>query len=66
MMQIIVNGEAKSVENQRLADILAELDLGEAVVATAVNDNFVPQDQRMTLTLKEGDRLEVLAPMQGG
>ncbi len=37
-----------------------------ATVATAVNGEFVPAQARAQLALAEGDRVEVLAPMQGG
>jgi len=36
------------------------------VVATAVNGEFVPATERRAARLADGDRLEVLAPMQGG
>ena len=38
----------------------------DAVVATALNGQFVPVGSRTNARLAEGDRLEVLAPMQGG
>ena len=65
-MRIEVNGEAREVEGSSLAEALAELGWGEARVATALNGDFVPKAARADTTLKEGDRLEVLAPMQGG
>jgi sulfur carrier protein len=45
---------------------LHELGYGEAVVATALNGEFVAAGSRPGARLTEGDRLEVLAPMQGG
>ena len=65
-MRISVNGDAREVESRVLADLLEELGYGGAVVATAVNGEFVPAPTRAGVTLAEGDRLEVLAPMQGG
>jgi sulfur carrier protein len=65
-MKILVNGESREIAGSRLTDALDELGLSGAVVATAVNDEFVAADSRATLRLSEGDRLEVLAPMQGG
>ena len=50
----------------RLADALDELGFGGATVATAVNGSFVPAPSRAATELAEGDRLEVLAPRQGG
>ena len=65
-MRIIVNGAAREVSAQDLATALAELGFGEAVVATALNGEFVAVAARPTTTLHAGDQLEVLAPMQGG
>jgi sulfur carrier protein len=65
-MKILVNGESREIAASRLTDALEELGLSGAVVATAVNDEFVAADARALLRLSEGDRLEVLAPMQGG
>jgi sulfur carrier protein len=39
---------------------------GDALVATALNGEFVPVGSRANIQLKDGDQLEVLAPMQGG
>ena len=65
-MQILVNSEPREIEGPTLADLLRELGFAGAVVATAVNGNFVPVGQRPTRELREADRVEVLAPMQGG
>lgn len=65
-MQILVNNEPREVAGPTLADLLSQLGFGSAVVATAVNGSFVPAAQRPTCQLREQDRIEVLAPMQGG
>ena len=65
-MRIILNGEPREVRAARLTELLEELGLAEARVATAVNEDFVPRAARADTVLEEGDRLEVLAPMQGG
>jgi sulfur carrier protein len=49
-----------------LAEALAELGWRDARVATALNGDFLPKAAREATALTEGDRLEVLAPMQGG
>jgi sulfur carrier protein len=46
--------------------VLDELGYGEAVVTTAVNGEFVAAGVRPRTRLAEGDRVEVLAPVQGG
>ena len=65
-MRIVLNGEPREVRGPRLADALDELGFGGSTVATAVNGSFVPAPSRAATELAEGDRLEVLAPRQGG
>jgi sulfur carrier protein len=66
-MKIIVNGDAHEVPSAAsLAGALEQLGFGGAVVATALNGEFVASGARDAVTLSEGDQVEVLAPMQGG
>jgi sulfur carrier protein len=65
-VKILVNGDWREMGAVDLATALVELGYGEAVVATAVNGEFVPATSRQGARLAEGDRVEVLAPMQGG
>jgi len=65
-MKILVNGAWRDTRAVDLAAALQELGYDEAVVATAVNGEFVPVSSRAGARLAEGDRVEVLAPMQGG
>ena len=65
-MKIEVNGEPREVTGLTLADALGELGWGDARVATALNGHFVAKGARAQSNLKDGDRLEVLSPMQGG
>ncbi len=65
-MTIVLNGEVVTTTAANLAALLAEIELDEAVVATALNGEFVARDEREAATLSAGDRIEVLAPMQGG
>ena len=65
-MKIIVNGEGRELPAETLLDVLWELGLIDATVATAVNRDFVPVTARASTRLAEGDAIEILAPMQGG
>ncbi len=65
-MTIVMTGEVITTAAANLAALLAEIELDEAVVATALNGECVASDERATATLSPGDRIEVLAPMQGG
>ena len=64
-MNITLNGEARRTEAATLADLLAEQGL-DGKVATARNGDFVPAGLRATTPINDGDRIEVVAPMQGG
>ena len=65
-MRLVVNGEPQEVPAATLADALQSLDLAEAKVATALNGEFVPARARASTLLKDGDRIEIVAPRQGG
>lgn len=65
-MRIEVNGEPQEVEAASLAEAVAELGLAETVVATALNGDFVPRGERADTRLRDGDRIEIVAPMKGG
>ena len=65
-MNILVNGKAREVNAQTLPLVLVELGYGNAVVATALNGQFVPIAAREQMSLHDNDRLEIVAPMQGG
>ena len=65
-MRIVVNGASREVRAADLSAALQELGYGGAVIATALNGEFVAAADRQTACLAEGDRLEILAPMQGG
>ncbi|HEY2807374.1 MAG TPA: sulfur carrier protein ThiS [Steroidobacteraceae bacterium] len=65
-MRILVNGAWHELRSAALAAALAELGYAERTVSTAVNGQFVAYGARAGTALAEGDRVEVLAPMQGG
>lgn len=65
-MRITLNDAPREVAAATLAEALDELGFTGARIATAVNGDFVPAAARAGHRLAEGDRLEVLAPMQGG
>ena len=65
-MKIILNGVPHDANGRTLADIVDEMGMADAKVATAVNEDFVPVSARAATKLSEGDRVELVAPMQGG
>ena len=65
-MKILVNGDWRDVTTNVLATALQELGYREGAFATAVNGAVIPAAARAGAVICEGDRVEVLAPMQGG
>lgn len=65
-MKLMVNGEAHEVAANTLAELLAALDYEGDWLATAVNSDLVHKTNRAEFRLSDGDRIEILSPMQGG
>jgi len=65
-MTLLVNGERRLLEARTLAEALVALDYADAIVATALNGEFVPARARAETTIADGDRIEIVAPRQGG
>ncbi|MEL6767955.1 MAG: sulfur carrier protein ThiS [Pseudomonadota bacterium] len=65
-MRIFLNGAEAEVRATRLDAALAELGYSAGPFATAVNESFVHRENRAETVLAEGDRIEVVAPLQGG
>lgn len=64
-MNITLNGEARQTRATTLAGLLAEQGFGTRV-ATARNGDFVPAGSRSNTPVRDGDKIEVVAAMQGG
>ena len=64
-MKIVLNGEPRDVRAETLSELLTECEISGRV-ATAVNEDFVPSGLRIAHKLNDGDRVEVVAPMQEG
>ncbi|EJF81574.1 Thiamine biosynthesis protein ThiS [Candidatus Bartonella washoeensis] len=65
-MQIFVNGETIQTAVTTLNLLLEELGYEGNWLAIAVNAEVVPLDARSQFVLHEGDKIEILSPMQGG
>ena len=71
-MQLSINGELTKLNGlsdgakPRLDEVLADLGYAGRKVAVAVNETFVPRAGWRERVVEEGDRLDVVAPIQGG
>lgn len=65
-MRIDLNGAPAETAARTLSELIAERGYDMASVATALDGRFVPRSQRTETPLREGAKVEVLSPMQGG
>lgn len=66
LLKIEVNGEPQQTEAQTLEELCTALGYTEMKVATALNGEFIPAAQRPETRLNQDDRIEIVAPRQGG
>ena len=65
-IQLVVNGARLTARARTLAELVDELGLREGAVATALNGDFVPRAARSATALASDDKVEIVAPRQGG
>lgn len=66
MKNLFVNGQMQQSQAENLAELLVEMQFDIDCIACAVEQNFVPKAMYQQTILVEGQKIEVLAPMQGG
>ena len=64
-MKILLNDQPSETAAKDLAGLVVELKI-EGAFALALNENFVPKSQYADTLINENDRIEIVAPMQGG
>ncbi|MBU2964733.1 sulfur carrier protein ThiS [Amphritea sp. 2_MG-2023] len=66
-MLIQVNGDNLEIqEGASVADLIAQLELGERRVAVELNLEIVPRSRHADTALSQGDRVEVVHAIGGG
>ena len=66
-MIVIINGEVKEFEKESLSlkELLEELGYKEGF-AVALNETFILKSKYNTTLVKNEDRVDIVAPVQGG
>jgi len=66
-MTISVNGELKTFETETLTveTLLQEMNFGDGI-AVALNETFVLRTSYSETNINDGDKLDILSPVQGG
>jgi sulfur carrier protein len=65
-VNITINGAPAECADATTVAVLLQQRGQAQGVAVAINDDFVPRSQYATRALREGDAVEIVAPMQGG
>lgn len=66
-MQISVNNEIQTVADTcSILNLLEQLDYDHQSVAVALNTDFVPRGNYAQQLLCTGDKVDIVAPIQGG
>lgn len=65
-MRLIVNGEPKEIAARSVEALLGELDYAGTHLAVAVNHDVVPRSKWAEVALRDGDKVEIITPRQGG
>jgi sulfur carrier protein len=67
MIKISVNGERREIsEGLNITELIEALEYKTKGFAVAVNMTFIPIGQYKETYIKEGDKIDILSPVQGG
>jgi len=66
-MKVSINGEIKEFDRDSLTiqELLETIDYGKGI-AIALNETFILKTKYQDTMIKDGDRLDILSPVQGG
>lgn len=65
-MEIIVNGEARTVTPISMLELLRSLDIDPRRVAVELNHDILPKGEYESTVLNAGDRIEIVHFVGGG
>jgi len=66
MIEISVNGDHKALEHSNLMQALEHWGYQCDKIAIAINGHFIPRHSFASTELQAGDKLDIVAPIQGG
>jgi len=65
-MKLIINGEEKELECEKVSDLLNSLYLEKDMVAVELNKNIVHRQDFNNTKLNDNDKLEIVTVVGGG
>ena len=66
-MKLLINGESTEYSGStQLSAFISERFPEGGKIAVAINQEFIPRSSYESYEIKDGDDIEIVAPMQGG
>ena len=69
MIALTVNGKSREVEGNReiaLPALLAAFEVNPRLVAVAINGDVIPKTDYVSVTVRDGDAIEIVRMVGGG
>lgn len=66
MIKVFINNQLVELDSTTPLTAVVEKHTTGNAFAVAINEIFVPKTQYADTAINDGDRIEILAPMQGG
>jgi sulfur carrier protein len=66
MISIVINGESKQVVSLKIVDLMGELLLPDPLMLVEHNGKALHRSEWASVTLSDGDRLELMKVAAGG
>ena len=66
MISVHFNDEVITIEKCSLAQLLEQMEMQNKGYAVMLNRSFIPLSEHQRTILQENDKIELIAPMQGG
>lgn len=66
MISIYFNDENHQIKSQSLQEFLLHKNHIDSPFAITINNRFIPRTAYKTTSLSDGDRVDMIVPMQGG
>ena len=65
MIKLTINAQTRQTQCRLISEVLTEFD-AKPPFAVALNGEFVPRGDYQRQTVKEGDQIDIVAPIFGG
>ena len=65
-MKLVVNNQEKEFLSSKIEELVEEINISNKFIAVAVNGTVIRRTKWQDVTLKEGDKIDIMSPVGGG